>query len=171
LLRLCRFGSSGQTALFQKPGPIRPGSYVTRNIADLYLIAKSDENRTIGSEPWLPSWNLKRAFETHQDQRGYLSWEKEEKRSQNEVPGEELGGSSRDPLVELEADLPKRKNSEEKSVEGKRREKRKGKKKEKKERVEEEIGGEEEEKKEEDGATIVMTRRGRIVKRPVRFKP
>ena len=171
LLRLCRFGSSGQTALFQKPGPIRPGSYVTRNIADLYLIAKSDENRTIGSEPWLPSWNLKRAFETHQDQRGYLSWEKEEKRSQNEVPGEELGGSSRDPLVELEADLPKRKNSKEKSVEGKRREKRKGKKKEKKERVEEEIGGEEEEKKEEDGATIVMTRRGRIVKRPVRFKP
>ena len=171
LLRLCRFGSSGQTALFQKPGPIRPGSYVTRNIADLYLIAKSNENRTIGSDPWLPSWNLKRAFETHQDQRGFLSWEKEEKRKQNEVPGENSRGSRGDPFVELEADLPAGEPPKKRSVKGKKKEKRRGKKKEKKKRNEEESEGEEEEKKEEDGATIVMTRRGRIVKKPVRFKP
>ena len=171
LLRLCRFGSSGQAALFQKPGPIKPGSYVTRNIADLYLIAKSNENRTIGSDPWLPSWNLKRAFETHQDQRGFLSWEKEEKGEQDEVPGENSRGSRGDPFVELEADLPAEEPPKKTSGKGKKKDKRRGKKKEKKKKDEEESEGEEEEKEEEDGATIVMTRRGRIVKKPVRFKP
>ena len=103
--------------------------------------------------------------------RGYLSWEKEEKRKQNEVPGENSGGSRGDPFVELEADLPAGEPPKKRSVKGKKKEKRKGKKKEKKKRNEEESEGEEEEKKEEDGATIVMTRRGRIVKKPVRFKP
>ena len=119
----------------------------------------------------MPSWNLKRAFETHQDQRGFLSWEKEEKGEQDEVPGENSRGSRGDPFVELEADLPVEEPPRRQVARGKKKDKRRGKKKEKKKKDEEESEGEEEEKKEEDGATIVMTRRGRIVKKPVRFKP
>ena len=53
--------------------------------------------------------------------RGYLSWEKEEKRKQNEVPGENSGGSRGDPFVELEADLPAGEPPKKRSVKGKRR--------------------------------------------------
>ena len=160
LLRLCRIGLSRQTGLFQKSGRLKAGSFVTRNLGDLYLIAEAGKDQSIGNQDWLPTWNLKKALELGSIQRGYVRWEKANEAEQlvhcemDKEAGElvpkkmQAGGGEEKEENRLEED--KKEEEDEK-------------------RVEEE---KEEEDKKEENKTIKQrfTRGGRQVKAPERYQ-
>ena len=146
LVRLCRLGLANQTALLQKTGKVRPGSFVTRNLGDLYLIAKSGRDQQLGGEIWLPTWNLRKAMGKNYLQRGYLVWEKDESdrhrpQDQGDRP-QDQGARPKDASLEGQIKKKERRNAEK------------------------EENNEEVKKGEND---VIVTRIGRKVKRPERL--
>ena len=160
LLRLCRLGLSKQTGLFQRSGKLKAGSYVTRNLGDLYLIAEANRDQTLGQEVWLPTWNLGKALEKGSMQRGYLVWEENEEQkdlSCNEFEETEKKGDQESEDEEEEAGKERDKKKKEKRAERVR------------ERKKEEEKTEGEDEKEEEKTTR-RTRIGRTIKTPKRYQ-
>ena len=153
LVRLCRLGLANQTALLQKTGKVRPGSFVTRNLGDLYLIAKSGRDQQLGGEIWLPTWNLRKAMGKNYLQRGYLVWEKDE--GDRHRP-QDQGDRPQDQGDRLQDQGARPKDA---SLEGqiKKKERR---------NAEKEENNEEVKKREND---VIVTRIGRKVKKPERL--
>ena len=156
LLRLCRIGLSRQHGLFQKTGPIKKSSFVTRALHDLYLIALPDTDQVLGGDIWLPTWNLKKAKESYNLQRGFIRWEEEDKLDMDKKMTEKKVG-------ETEAEETTRENV---------RKKRKQKKKAGEIAEDEAKKSEDTSKQSEDTSKQkqIFTRTGRLVKPPKRYQ-
>ena len=85
LLRLHRWSSSRQSALFQKIGPLKASSFVTRPIDQLFLVAKNGKNVSYGSEAWRPSWNLSDLYKADTVVKPYLVWGMKEDESEKDT--------------------------------------------------------------------------------------
>ena len=139
---------------------MKAGSYVTRNLGDLYLIAEANRDQTLGQEVWLPTWNLGKALEKGSMQRGYLVWEENEEQkdlSCNEFEETEKKGDQESEDEEEEAGKERDKKKKEKRAERVR------------ERKKEEKKTEGEDEKEEEKTTR-RTRIGRTIKTPKRYQ-
>ena len=139
---------------------MRPGAFVTRNLGDLHLIAKSGRDQQLGGEIWLPTWNLGKAMSKNYLQRGYIVWEKDEDdrhrpQDQDDRP-QDQGDRLQDQGDHLQDQGARPKDA---SLEGqiKKKERR---------NAEKEENSKEVEKGEND---VIVTRFGRKVKRPERL--
>ena len=79
LVRLHRWSLSRQSGLFQKAGPLKHSSYITRPLDQLFLVAKGDKNVCFGSEAWRPLWNLSDIYRAETVIKPYLEWGVREK--------------------------------------------------------------------------------------------
>ena len=144
LVRLHKWSTSRQSALFQKVGPLKPSSYITRPIDQLFLVAKSDRDTSFGTEEWKPVWNLSDLYKAQPQVKPYLVWDQ-----QNDE-------------LELKGDLDVSKDL------GNLGPKRPGETKKRDQKTSDQGAGGPEENVQE---AQVFTKRGRLVKRPTRFQP
>ena len=79
LVRLHRWSLSRQSGLFQKVGPLKHSSYITRPLDQLFLVAKGDKNVCFGSEAWMPLWNLSDIYQAGTLMKPYTEWGEKEK--------------------------------------------------------------------------------------------
>ena len=151
LLRLHRWSSSRQSALFQKIGPLKASSFVTRPIDQLFLVAKSGKNVSFGSEAWRPSWNLSDLYKADTVVKPYLVWGMKEDESEKDTDRQnDLAGAKKDTGPPED---PPRVQKAQKSTQGQKT-----------------PPGESQGDNKSLPEKQVITRRGRVVKKPARFQ-
>ena len=116
LIRLHQWGKSRQIGVFQKVGRLKPSSFLTRPIDQLYLVAKHNTTKIFGSKEWIPTWGFMQHTESDRNCLApYLTWEPQNEAKilhpsdpevQNECGEEELdSGEYEEEEVENECEL------------------------------------------------------------------